>query len=434
MGDSAETDRRGKILLVNDDPAAGSFAAYVLGERCGFDVAQVTDPEEVDQGDNSTAPGTDSWSLRRANRRAHRKNLRPVGSPLVAPLTLTVVIPAHNEEACLAETLEALLKQSVPPERIVVFDDGSTDNTAQIARGYPVELIQNPVASGTKSRALNNVLPSCATDLVMNVDADTILGPDFIAKIKAPFTDPNVAVAAGNVQVWNPKGLIQRSRQIEYLMGQHLFRPTQNQWSSPTVCPGCACAFRQEALDLSGGLPDGTIAEDMDFTWRAMIKGYRAVYVADAECYVIDPSTPRMLKTQLWRWMSGYFQCVHMHWKEVIRHKKLLAVFVIATIWDIFTLPILLASPFALWALFGIPLLKSVLVAWLGTDLLVTLPVVMYGGIRRGWNPLWLLVNGPLLWVNKPFVFWYAAKAALWELILVPLDWKTSLTDFKKGH
>ena len=223
MGDSAETVSRGKILLVDNDPAPGSFAAtqaHALSADALLEkpirsqqlttvatslISHRRPIEEVDQGDNSTALGADSWRLRRADRRAHRPGLRPVGSPLVAALTLTVVIPAHNEEACLAETLEALLKQSVPPERIVVFDDGSTDNTAQIARGYPVELIQNPVASGTKSRALNNVLPSCDTDLVMNVDADTMLGPDFIAKIKAPFTDPNVAVAAGNVQVWNPR-------------------------------------------------------------------------------------------------------------------------------------------------------------------------------------------------------------------------------------
>ncbi|HUK68516.1 MAG TPA: glycosyltransferase family 2 protein [Streptosporangiaceae bacterium] len=357
-----------------------------------------------------------------------------MGSPLVEALTLTVVIPAHNEETCLEATLEALLKQTVPPERIVVFDDGSTDATAAIARCYPVELVQNPVASGTKSRALNHVLPTCDTDVVMNLDADTMLAPNFVERIKAPFADPKVAVAAGMVQVWNPHGFVQRSRQIEYLMGQHFFRATQNQWSSPTVCPGCACAFRQEALDVSGGLPDGTIAEDMDFTWRAMIKGYRAVYVADAECYVVDPHTPRQLKTQLWRWMSGYFQCVRLHWKEIIRAKRLLALLVIATIWDIFTLPILLASPFALWALFGISLLKSLLVAWLGTDLVVTLPVVMYGGVRRGWNPLWMLINGPLIWVNKPFVFWYAAKAALTELVLVPLGWKKSLATFLKGH
>ena len=58
----------------------------------------------------------------------------------------------------------------------------------------------------------------------------------------------------------------------------------------------------------------------------------------------------------------------------------------------------------------------------------------MYGGVRRGFSPLWLLVNGPLLWVNKGFVFWYAAKACIWELVLVPLGWKTSLADFNKGH
>ena len=193
-----------------------------------------------------------------------------------------------------------------------MFNDGSTDRTADIIRSYPgVELEHNGgKPSGTKSRALNHILKMCTTDIVMNVDADTILAPDFIARIKEPFTDPKVAVVAGNVQVWNPQGLIQRSRQIEYLV-----RPAPvPRDAEPMVIhhggPRLRGAFRMAALDASGGLPDGTIAEDMDFTWRAMLNGYRAVYLADAECYVIDPKNPRQLKTQLWRWMSGYFQCV----------------------------------------------------------------------------------------------------------------------------
>ena len=357
----------------------------------------------------------------------------------VAALTLTVVIPAHNEAAGLPETLDALMKQTVAPERIIVVDDGSTDDTSEVASMYPVEVVRNERALGTKSRVVNYVLPEVDTDLVMNVDGDTILCADFIERIKAPFADPKVAVAGPIVQVWNPKGIFQRSREIEYLLGQHLYRPIQNFWASPTVCPGCACVFRRDLLAEAGGFPDDTIAEDMDYTWQAMIAGYRAVYVAAAECYVIDPMTSAQLRTQLWRWLSGYFQCVRIHWKEIIRRKKVLALIVAASILDVFMLPIMLAAPFAmaatgLMAGSDLRLAGDVAAAWFSTDLLVTVPVVLTAAVRRGVSPLWALVNIPLIWCNRAFNFWFSAKAMLWELLLVPLGLKKSLGDFHKGH
>jgi N-acetylglucosaminyltransferase len=352
----------------------------------------------------------------------------------VAALTLTVIVPAHNEEAGLPETLSALLKQTMPPDRIIVVDDGSNDGTAEVARGYPVEVMRRGQSSGSKSLALNHALAGCDTDIVMNVDGDTIVGPDFVERIKVPFLDPEVAVAAGIVQVWNPRGVIQRGREIEYLLGQHLYRPIQNMWASPTVCPGAACAYRRSLLAAGGGFPDDTIAEDMDYTWQTMIAGYRAVYVAGAECYVIDPQTPGQLSIQLWRWMSGYFQCVRLHWKEILRHKRVLVLLVLASVWDICSLPLWLAAPFVAASVLGAALVKTVLFAWLSTDVLITLPVVLTGAIRRGVSPLWALASLPCLWVNRAFNFWYSGKAMICELVLVPLGLKSSLAVFKKGH
>jgi N-acetylglucosaminyltransferase len=348
----------------------------------------------------------------------------------VAALTLTIIVPAHNEEAGLPATLEALLKQTMPPDRVVVVDDGSSDGTAEIAAGYPVEVVCRNTSSGSKSRALNHVLGRCDTDIVMNVDADTIIGPDFVKRIKEPFTDPGVAVAAGMVQVWNPRGIIQRGRQIEYLFSQHLCRPLQHMWASPTVCPGAACAYRWDLLATAGGFPDDTIAEDMDYTWRAMIAGHRAVYVAGAECYVNDPRTPMQLSTQLWRWTSGYFQCVRLHWREICRHKKILALLVLASMWDIVSVPLWLATPFLLVKSAEAPFLRMALIA----EALVTVPVIVTGAFRRGFSPLWALANMPFLWVNRVFSVYYSSKAMIWELVLVPLGWKRSLAFFHKGH
>src|ERR1039458_9424342 len=223
---------------------------------------EVTDDAGIASGDND--PG-----LRRARGRAARTRRSPVDAPDVAALTLTAIVPAHNEREGLPETLSALLKQTMPPDRIIVVDDGSSDGTSEVASSYPVEVMRREQSSGSKSLALNHALPDCDTDIILNVDGDTVIGPDFVERIKAPFLDPAVAVAAGIVQVWTPRGVIQRGREIEYLLGQHLYRPIQNMWASPTVCPGAACAYRRDLLASKGGFPDDTIAEDMDYTWQA---------------------------------------------------------------------------------------------------------------------------------------------------------------------
>ena len=390
--------------------------------------------EERKQHDHS--PGCDDRSLRAARRRATRTRVRPVVPANVAALTLTVVIPAHNEERDLGETLDALMRQTVAPERIVVVDDGSTDRTSAVAAQFPVEIVRNETPLGNKARVVNYVAPAIDTDLIINLDADTILCDDYIERVKIPFADPEVAVAAGIVLTWNPRGLFQRSRSIEYLFGQHLYRPIQNAWGSITVCPGCACVYRREPFVKAGGFPEGTIAEDMAYTLSVMVGGFKTVYVQDAECYVVDPRNARQLKAQLWRWLDGYYQCIRVFGKDILRRKRILALLLIASIWDIFSLPILAVSPFV-FEPSGVgaeKIIEYIAIAWLSSDIFITLPVVLYGAHKRAISLWWALVNFPLIWINRTFNLYYATKALIWEMFLVPLGWAQSLGHWEKGH
>ena len=354
----------------------------------------------------------------------------------VAALTLTVVIPAHNEERDLPETLDALMRQTMAPERIIVVDDGSTDRTSEVAAQYPVEIVRNEKPLGNKARVVNWVAPMIDTDLIVNLDADTVLADDYLERIKAPFGDPQVAVAAGIVLTWNPHGVFQKARSIEYLFGQHLYRPLQAAWGSITVCPGCACVYRREPFVKAGGFPEGGIAEDMMYTLAAVTGGHKTAYVADAECYVVDPANAQQLKAQLWRWQAGYYQSIRVFWKGILKHRRILALLLLVSIWDVFALPLLAISPF-LFEPSGVGaenIIEYVAIAWLSSDLLITLPVVLYGAHRRGLSVWWALANFPLLWGMRAFNVFYASKAMIWELFLVPLGWKQSLSVWIKGH
>jgi cellulose synthase/poly-beta-1,6-N-acetylglucosamine synthase-like glycosyltransferase len=359
-----------------------------------------------------------------------------------AALTLTIVIPAYNEEEGLPPTLESLRLQTVVAEKVIVVNDGSTDGTAEVAAKYSdwVQVVTHPTGSGSKAMAQNLALPYCDTDLILTVDADTVLRKDFIEEIKKPFADPLVSVASGNVQVLRRRGphhkhttMIERGREIEYLFGLHFYRPVQHMAGAPVVCSGCASALRTKALANVGGFPKGTVAEDMDYTHELMLKGQKAVYVTKAECYVQDPMTYRQLRTQVYRWMSGYAQNIRLHYREALRRKKMLALWMTLTLIDIISIPLWILSPIVGPFIFHTRVLTTVLY-WLGTDLVMTMPVVAIGVVKRKVNPFWALISYPCIYINRCYNAWYAIKAASIELVFVPLGWAKGLQVFIKGH
>ncbi len=347
--------------------------------------------------------------------------------------TLTVIVPAHNEERGLPATLDALRRQTIPPEEIIVVDDGSSDRTGEVAASYGATVLRPPANLGSKARAQNHALPHCATDLVLAVDADTVLAPDYIEKIKPAFADPRVVVAAGNVQTRFTRTPWERGRSIEYLFGFHWHRPIQNGANSPVVCSGCCSAFRRETLAAFGGFPERTIVEDMDFTWSMQIEGRRAVYVGAAVAWAADPETLTYLRKQVWRWMAGFFQNVRLHLGSLIRRKPMLAIWIILALAEIFTAPLWWATPIILTA--GLHRsLSTTLTLWLGAELLFTLPPLIYAARRRRLPLLRVLANIPFVYLTKAVNLYYAWKALIVELILVPLHLSPGLTTYEKGR
>lgn len=347
--------------------------------------------------------------------------------------TLTVIVPAYNEEAGLPETLEALLRQSNKADRIIVANDCSTDATGAVAASYGVDVVTPDANLGSKARAQNYALQFVDTDLVLPVDADTVLADDYIEQIKKPFVDPEVAIAAGCVLTKHSNTTTERGRSIEYIFGFHFYRPIQNKSNAPVVCSGCCSAFRTDLLKEFGGFPERTIVEDMDYTWSQQIAGRKAVYVTEAVCYAADPEDFKYLKKQVWRWLSGFFQNVRLHSKGLVKKKPMLAVWVYLAVWEIMTVPLWYLTPFIAVLAFGMPVLTAL--AWFfGAEIALLLPVIVYGCIRRKIPILHTLASIPALYSVKAVNFYYAWKAMVNELVLVPLGLTTGLHDYEKGR
>jgi N-acetylglucosaminyltransferase len=347
--------------------------------------------------------------------------------------TLTVIVPAHNEEEGLPATLEALLRQTESANEIIVVDDGSTDRTSSVAASYGVTVLCPPANLGSKAKAQNYALPHCTTDLVLPVDADTVLADDYIEKIRSVFTDDTVSIAAGAVRTRFQKTIWEKGREIEYLFGFHWFRPVQNLVNSPTVCSGCCSVFALNDLVAFGGFPERTMVEDIDFTWSMQISGRRAVYVADAVAYAAEPTSLTYMRKQLWRWKSGWFQNIRLHYPRLLRRKPMLALWVSLSMLEILVSPLTLALPVLWLAVFH----RSAVSAgewWAAGEGALMVPPLTIAVIKRRVNPLRVISYYPSYYVLKALNFYYDWKALTVELALVPLGLAKGLSVYEKGR
>lgn len=119
--------------------------------------------------------------------------------------TVGVAIPAFDVGPFIGRAIESILRQTRPPDVIVVVDDASTDDTAEIARTFPgVSVLANPTNLGARATSAR-ALDSCPTEFVAFLDGDDAMSPDRIEKQLAVFRDrPEARLVFGLLQPVDP--------------------------------------------------------------------------------------------------------------------------------------------------------------------------------------------------------------------------------------
>ena len=246
---------------------------------------------------------------------------------------LTVIIPAYNEGASVADTIRSLQAQSARPAEVIVVDDCSTDDTAAVARALGVTVIRPPANTGSKAGAQNYALRFVRTEFTMAIDADTSLAPDAIERLMAALDAPDVAASCGFVVPRHVRTVWERGRYIEYLFAFTFYKQVQEYYGKPLIASGCFSAYRTDALRAAGGWPTRTLAEDMDLTWSFYEAGHRVRFVPEAVCYPIEPHSYAFMRKQLKRWSHGFVQNVGVHWRGLL-HVPFLRSAVAVSVWD----------------------------------------------------------------------------------------------------
>ncbi len=257
-------------------------------------------------------------------------------------MTVTVLVPAHNEAATIDRCLGAIEVSSYPVSQIIVVADACSDDTAARARGHPgVTVVETDCRD--KAGAQNAALPMVTGDILVGFDADTFPVHDCIARYveaieRGGLDGRGLDAVGGTVLPAQQRGFFIRARQYAYALARRWCRLAQSSVGRVQVLTGASYAFRTEAIRTVGGFPSVGISADMDATWTLHRAGYRVEYLGAAMAYTMDPETWRDYRLQMRRWASGYFQTMRKHRRGILHPAALLVVG--TSLLDLLTLPV----------------------------------------------------------------------------------------------
>lgn len=232
---------------------------------------------------------------------------------------VSILLPAYNEEKVIENSIHSLLRLSYQPKEIIVIDDGSRDNTLkivrEIARKEPIKVISK--ANGGKWSALNEGIREARGEILVCIDADTILDGNAIEPMIPHFSDQRIAAVAGNIKVGNRHKMLTKIQALEYVLDLNIQRRGESTLGKITVVPGPLGAFRKSVIEQVGLYSGDTFAEDSDLTMKILKAGHKIMYEKRALGYTEAPDTFLDLVKQRYRWYRGQIQTVKKHIRAV---------------------------------------------------------------------------------------------------------------------
>ncbi len=280
---------------------------------------------------------------------------------------VSIIVPAYNEEITICSTIRSLLSLEYRIYEIVVVDDGSTDNTAQILREtfhmrqitrpihrsipckqaravfeawdfkVPITLIQKE--NGGKADALNMGINACRYPYFICMDADSVLQYDSLEKIVRCVVEEGDVVAVGGAVRPCNGAEIQNGRVVSYHLPNRVLPCMQvleydrsflaarilfDRFNGSIIISGAFGLFKKSVVVDVGGYDPNTMGEDMELVVKlhAFCREhgipYRVRYATDAVCWTQAPEKLKDLCKQRRRWHIGLFQ-------SMMRHRRMLA-------------------------------------------------------------------------------------------------------------
>ncbi|MBC2581682.1 glycosyltransferase family 2 protein [Clostridium sp. DJ247] len=246
------------------------------------------------------------------------KNLYPLDD-------ITILIAARNEADKIDNTLSYIAKQDYTGKcKILVIDNGSTDlttsNAIKAAEKLNLDLSVISEENPGKYNALNTGLKYATTDLIITLDADTLLHKSavryLIGRIKSAPSE--VCAVAGSILVHNSRdNLITKIQEWDYFLGIASIKRLQGLYQGTLVAQGAYSIYKTKNIKEIGGWPNA-IGEDIVLTWTLLSKGWRTYFEPLAVAFTDVPTTLYSFSRQRSRWARGMIEALKAikPWKQ----------------------------------------------------------------------------------------------------------------------
>lgn len=245
---------------------------------------------------------------------------------------ISLLIPAWNEENTLKKTVDSLIKLDYPKEKlqIIIVNDGSTDNTQEVAKqlikdnkSYDIILINRTRTLGqfTKAPALNCGLEHVKGKYVGCLDSDSTVAPDVLQLMIPLFEEEKVGAVITAIKVLNPDNLWSKIQRLEYILATFV-RDLMSRVNTLHITPGALSLYDSHLLKELGGFDEKNITEDYEIAMRLKFNGYNIKIVTKAISYTYVPNTFKSLWDQRVRWFRGFIVTMSKY-KKMFGNKSL---------------------------------------------------------------------------------------------------------------
>lgn len=232
-------------------------------------------------------------------------------------MKVSVVIPAFNEERYITKCLDSLMRQTIEPDEIIVVNNNSTDETANIVKKYPVILLNEKKQGITPARNLG--FNTAKYEIIARTDADTILPANWIEKIKKKFTDKDLIALSGPAEFYDLPEFVQNTRwqtKPTWLKIIKSYNRIVKRILRHDCLYGPNCIFRKNAWEKVKNtvcLNDNQVHEDLDL----------AIHLAPLGKIKFDNSFVVKTSVRRWKRPENYFEYLIRVFTSIQKHEHL---------------------------------------------------------------------------------------------------------------
>lgn len=242
---------------------------------------------------------------------------------------VSIMIPAHNEESVIANTVENILNIDYPKYEVIVIDDRSSDSTPVVIKNLAakhenvIAMIREKDAFPGKSAVLNDAFKIAKGEAILVFDADATVEPDFLNKLIPMLEPADVGAVQARKIIRNKNiNLLTRCQNNEYTTDTH-FQIGRDAVKGAVELRGNGELIKRAAIEDIGGWNNFTITDDLDMSTRLHIKGWDVRFCPDACVYEEGIVSLMPLFRQRRRWLEGTIRRYLEYFGAAMKSRKM---------------------------------------------------------------------------------------------------------------